>query len=218
MTQWLQYKCNYKRHTTINRDSALRQKLFIMAVVIKIWHKTKYEKGFDVGKNASRKWMWLMKMNNIDKESACYFFIPSLFFLHPMNHSFTPTSSFSVSHRSCSFLFIGTHFSFSLHLRSPLWEKFKQFRVSESSACQTTGVFYWTFCELSRWARMNNTWGDPLTSPSLLKESISIPPYSILQALAPLSAHYNRLWGMRSSVEAEWDYGRELYITFLLVK
>lgn len=82
--------------------------------------------------------------------------------------------------------------------------------------------FYWTFCELSGWVCMNNTCGDPLTSSSLLKESISIPPYPILQAPAPLSAHCNRLWGMRSPyhrpVQEHWDCGRELYITFLLVK
>lgn len=53
--------------------------------------------------------------------------------------------------------------------------------------------FYWTFCRLSGWACMNNTCGDPLTSPSLLKESISIPPFPVLQALAPLSVHCNAL-------------------------
>lgn len=99
-------------------------------------------------------------------------------------------------------------------------------RNSSSSMCQrglsNNRSFYWTFCELSGWGCMNNTCGDPLTSPSLLKESIFIPPNPILQALAPFSAHCYRLWGMRRPyhrpVEEDWDLGKELYITFFLVK
>lgn len=72
--------------------------------------------------------------------------------------------------------------------------------------------FYWTFCELSGWVCMNNTCGDPLTSPSLLKESISIPPFPNPQALTPLSAHCKGLWRIKSPyhklVEEDWEWGR----------
>lgn len=137
-------------------------------------------------------------MNNIDTDSICYFFIPSLFLLHSVYHSLTPTSSLSVSHVLVSPFLLPRTFPFSF-IAFLLCEG-----NSSSSMCQRARPvkqpeFLLDFLRAQRMCVcMNNTCGDPLTSPSLLKESISIPPFPILQALTPLSAHCNRLWGLRS--------------------
>lgn len=72
------------------------------------------------------------KMNNIDTDSV-YFFIPSLFFLLPMYHSITPTSSLSVSHALVSPFLLPWTFPFSF-ISFLLYQ-----RNSSSSMCQRAG-------------------------------------------------------------------------------
>lgn len=130
----------YKRHTITHHDFVCANNFFRM-VAVKWMDK-------DIRHNMRRGLTWEKskvkmkvshKTNNIDTDSVFFFYS---FIIPSAPHVSQPHSHFLSFCLSCSCfsLSIARNFSFFLYLLSPLSEKFKQFYVSKSWACQTTGV------------------------------------------------------------------------------